>query len=117
MQKITHREEEVLNILWNSSEPLAAGDILQASGHLSMRTIQQSLKSLLSKGLIRVERVGMKGKALARYFVPVVSQAEFIQSAFSRKNSFLLVQNFVESSSDPDELEQLQKLIEKKKKK
>ena len=48
MDKIlfTKREQQVMELLWNSAEPLSAHDLVEKSG-LSVYTFQQVLQRLL----------------------------------------------------------------------
>lgn len=113
IQQLTKREGQIMNVLWNSQEPLSAHDILVAQPDLSRNTIQIVLKKLQSLGFIEVAGFSYNKNALTRTFKPVIAQSEYISRTLARKTSFELAKLFIEKSSR-QELEILMDLIERK---
>lgn len=79
-QTITNRDLDILNILWESPEPLTASEICQKNNDLTMNTIQAVLRKLLRNGFIEVADVVYSGTVLCRSYRPVMSSDEFALS-------------------------------------
>ena len=63
-QNITNRDLDILNLLWESSTPLTASEILKKNNELTMNTIQAVLRKLLRNGYIEVADVVYSGTVL-----------------------------------------------------
>lgn len=113
--RLTKREDQVMEVLWNSEQPLAASAIKeQFKEDVSIYTIQQVLQRLLTKKYIKVERIVQQGKTLMREYKPLISQAEHIQMFINMKTNFDLATHFVNESNDLESILQLEKMIEEK---
>lgn len=113
--RLTKREDQVMEVLWNSEQPLAASAIKeQFKEDVSIYTIQQVLQRLLTKKYIKVERIVQQGKTLMREYTPLISQAEHIQMFINMKTNFDLATHFVNESNDLESILQLEKMIEEK---
>ena len=44
--KLTKRESEIMEILWDNNNAMSANDIMISSNNISLATIQQSLQKL-----------------------------------------------------------------------
>ena len=77
-------------------------------------TIQQALRHLLEVHFIEVYDIAFNNKSLTRKYKPLVSQAEYVDSFINNDTRLQLASNFVNNTDDLEELEKLQKLIEKK---
>lgn len=113
---LTKRETQIMNVLWNSDAPLSAHDILVASPELSRNTIQIVLKKLQTIGFIEVAGFGYHKNALTRTFRPIISQREYVESTLADKTAFELAMNFIRTSEDEEVLDQLEQLIQEKRK-
>lgn len=113
---LTKRETQIMNILWNSSNPLSAHDILTASPELSRNTIQIVLKKLQTLGFIEVAGFDYHKNALTRTFQPIVSQSQYIASSLADSTSYELAMNFIRQTDNEEVLENLEKLIQEKQK-
>lgn len=113
---LTKRETQIMNVLWNSDEPLSAHDILTRSPELSRNTIQIVLKKLQTIGYIEVAGFGYNKNALTRTFKPIISQSEYVESTLAEGTSYVLAMNFIKSTNDEEQLDVLEKLIQEKKK-
>ena len=51
---LTNREMDILNILWNSEEPLVASEIAKRDDTLTVNTVQATLRKLLKQELVTV---------------------------------------------------------------
>lgn len=76
--KLTRRELDVLNILWESSKPITAKEIVELNPSLSINTVQSVLKKLLKKGYIEVGDIVYSGTVLARGYTAVLDANEYM---------------------------------------
>lgn len=113
---LTKRETQIMNVLWNSDAPLSAHNILMASPELSRNTIQIVLKKLQTMGFIEVAGFGYHKNALTRTFRPIISQSEYVESSLASKTSYELAINFIQALDDVEVLDNLEQLIQEKRK-
>lgn len=109
--QLTKREQQIMEILWNSDEPLSSNDILQKAENLSIHTIQQVLRKLNEDGYIKVDGVGFTKNSITRKYAPSVSQANFLKQFIGRNTEYELVASFIQENNDPDVLDELERLI------
>lgn len=76
--KLTRRELDVLNILWESSKPITAKEIVELNPSLSINTVQAVLKHLLKKEYIKVGDIVYSGTVLARGYSAVLDANEYM---------------------------------------
>ena len=107
-----------MQLLWKSANPLIASQIVNIDKDLTVNTVHAALRNLLKKEYIRVSDVIINGTSLARSYEPIVTQGEYLDYFFPAKDrsNLSFVANFVKSSSELDDLEELSILLEKKKK-
>lgn len=113
----TKKEFEIMNILWDQERPLSSSDILQYSNHLKQSTVQVVLRKLLESNLIKVTSVSIHTKVATREFSPTLSREEYIESLLGKGNSFRFAAQFIKKNENKEELDHLEKLIQKKKEK
>lgn len=115
MIQLTKKERSVMDILWDSHIEMSASEIRETSNEeLSIYTIQQALRHLLEIRFIEVYDIAFNNKSLTRKYKPLVSQSEYVDSFINNDTRLQLASNFVNNTDDLEELEKLQKLIEKK---
>lgn len=86
--KITKRERDVLEELWNSEQPLMASDITRLNPKLSISSVQLSLRNLLAKEVIKVADIVQSGTVLSRSYTPLISREDlFLQGDISLDKS------------------------------
>ena len=112
---LTKRETQIMNVLWKSSKPMSAYDILMASPDLSRNTIQIVLKKLQATGFIEVAGVGYHKNALTRVFQPIISQSEYMEESLSDSAAYDLAKSFVQATKNVASLEELAQLIQERK--
>ena len=112
MEQLTKKERTIMDILWNATSSLSASEIKDTSPDLNINTVQQVLRNLLKCKFIEV----FNKKSLTRTYKPVVSQAQYISAFISDSNRFKLLCGLVDEEDDLDSLNELQKLINKRKK-
>ncbi|MDE6918707.1 MAG: BlaI/MecI/CopY family transcriptional regulator [Lachnospiraceae bacterium] len=111
-QNITNRDLDILNLLWESSTPLTASEILKKNNELTMNTIQAVLRKLLRNGYIEVADVVYSGTVLCRSYRPLMSSTEFALSKITadymtygrnlRKTS--LVASLLDAEENPQQI-------------
>ena len=114
--KLTKRESEIMEILWDNNNAMSANDIMISSNNISLATIQQSLQKLLKMNYVYVSGIGKNKKAITRLYRPSISEADYISSFITQSTSLITASNFIEQTEDDEILEELSKLIEKKRK-
>ncbi len=113
---LTKRETEIMNVLWKSDTPLSAHDILVMSPELSRNTIQIVLKKLQTLGFIEVAGFSYNKNALTRTFKPIISQSDYIANSLAEGTTYTLAMNFIRQTEKPEILDQLEELIQEKRK-
>ena len=114
--KLTKRESEIMEILWDNNNAMSANDIMISSNNISLATIQQSLQKLLKMNYVYVSGIGKNKKAITRLYRHSISEADYISSFITQSTSLKIASNFIEQTEDDEILEELSKLIEKKRK-
>ena len=75
--RLTNREKDILDILWESPEALVASEITATRDDLSINTVQAVLKKLLQKELIQIDEIVYSGTVLSRSYKPTLSPERF----------------------------------------
>lgn len=114
--RLSKRELDIMESLWEAEQPLSANDILSRIPDITMNTIQPNLKKLMKKGFIEVSGVGYTKNSITRQFMPLISQSKYISKYLNKTTLLDFAMQFVDQTSDKEELEKLQDLIDKKRK-
>lgn len=85
--RLTNRELDILNILWESPKSLVASEITSIRDDLSINTVQAVLKKLLHKNLIQVDEIVYSGTVLSRSYKPTLTPKEFEIKRFTSSYS------------------------------
>ncbi len=120
---LTKSEEEIMKLLWNSSEPLTSTEIVKKSVDKSWKDsyVHLLINSLMSKGLIEVASFKKSTKNYARAFKPTVSREKYLILSLTRSKSYAgskkaeLFKVLIESTTDPKLLDELEKIIRQRK--
>lgn len=75
--KLSGRELDIMNVLWEAEKPLIAKDIVGKNTSLSINTVQGVLKGLLKKNYIKVAEIVYSGTVLTRSYEPVLTAEEY----------------------------------------
>ena len=117
--KLSKQQLEIMKILWNSDKPLVASDILKQHNELNINTVQASLRVLVKKEAIEVADIVYSGTVLSRCYRPLISKNEYfaetcrdIAGDDSRSS---LISSIINKETDLSELEELRKMIDKRK--
>ena len=121
MKGLSSRQYEIMSVLWSSSVPMTASQILAKNGEFNINTVQASLRSLMKKEYIKVADIVYSGTVLTRSYEPVLTREEYLESFLSPSGKSSLSGNamlfaaLVEKETDLDTLEQMEKIIAKTK--
>lgn len=126
---LPNREVEILYTMWNAGRPLLASEIAEADADLKIATVHTTLKRMLKKNLIEVVDFAKSGNVFGRCYQPTLSMEEFELSRLSsnlksKKGKDINASNLVaalledeDSSTALEELDELEKMIQEKRKK
>lgn len=76
--KLTNRDLDVMEVLWNSKRSMTASEIVAFNPKLNKNTVQPSLRKLLKNELIQVADIVYSGTVLSRSYIPTVSKQELL---------------------------------------
>lgn len=117
--KLTKKELELMNIFWDTEDPLTAKQIHERYPNLVLSTIQVTLNNLIEKEAIKISEINYSGKTLTRSFEAIVSREDFILTEFSNIDISKLVSSFLgrkRKNKKGDEIEKIETVLEKTKK-
>ncbi len=80
--RLTGRDMDILNILWESENPMTASEITNAKDGLTINTVQSVLRKLLKQELVEVADIVYSGTVLCRSYRAAVSAEELTLSRF-----------------------------------
>lgn len=112
--RLTKRENQIMEVFWNSEKPLSSYEISNEAPELSKSTIQTSLRNLCSAGFIQVAGVSLNKKALTREYAPAISQAEYLLDQLGDEASLQFALHYIEDKANPEDLDKLQEAINAK---
>ncbi|WP_261805638.1 BlaI/MecI/CopY family transcriptional regulator [Lapidilactobacillus luobeiensis] len=114
--KLTKKELEIMQILWKQPEPLSARGIVRVNPELSQNTVQSVLSKLLKKGLIENSGYGKTSTNITREYQAVLSEESYLEQNVSRSAINNLLTSFVATNTTLAELDDLERVIEQRKK-
>lgn len=116
---LSPRQLEVMEILWDAKKSMTASEIVNAS-ELQINTVQASLRSLISKKYVEVGQIVYSGTVLSRSYIPVVTREEYLKFSCEKlsalSSSSLVMASLIDNTSNKEVLEELEAMIQKKKK-
>lgn len=95
--KITNRDLDILNILWNSEKPMTAAEITATDDTLTTNTVQAVLRKLLKQEWVEVADIVYSGTVLCRSYQPTMTSKEFALTQLAEE--FKELQSEVSTSS------------------
>lgn len=119
-KKLSARQLQVMELLWNSPESMTASAIEQKAEDLQINTVNASLRALIKKEYIKVDQIVYSGTVLTRSYKPIISHDEYIAMSCEELTNFssslAIVANLVEDETDEQVLDELEKIISRRKK-
>lgn len=121
MIKLTRRQEDVMNVLWESDEPMIASAIVKKREDFNINTVQSTLRTLVKKECIEIADIVYSGNVLTRSYKPLIRREEVtsdinlgVKNVLKKENLFA---RYVDEIDDLDVILKLEKVLEEKKKK
>lgn len=116
MNKLSRREMDIMNILWNAGKPLTASGIAQHEEGLSINTVQVVLKNLLKKSFIRVADIVYSGTVLSRAYEPMMGHADYISDEVLENEGLSqdVVTALLEKETSLEMLDKLEVILQKR---
>lgn len=114
IEPLTKKEQEIMDVLWNSEESMSTNDIKLAAPELVSCTIQQIVQKLLKKKYIEISGIGYTKNVLTRKYSPIFSQAEYLRSLATEKSCLQFVTSYIEDSNSAETLHTLENMIKKR---
>lgn len=87
--ELTKSEMEIMDVFWESEDPLSRSDLLARSTHKTWKdsSVHILLNGMLQKGVIKESGFVKRSKTYGRTFVPTLTREEYYaNTAFSRRN-------------------------------
>lgn len=119
LKKLSGRQLEIMNILWDEGKPMIASAIVEKKEDLQVNTVQAALRSLIKKKYIEIAEIVYSGNVLSRSYHPIVSKEEYISATckeieqMSSANTLLAA--LVEKEEDEAVLDELERMIQERK--
>lgn len=88
MDTMTKSERQVMELLWSSDKPLSCTEIVKMSSDKTWKDsyVHSLIKSLMKKGLVKIQTFELISRSYARKFAPQISYDEYILlSGFSKE--------------------------------
>lgn len=117
MDKITNRQLEIMQVLWDLDKPLTASEIVEKDTDLNINTVQVCIRQLLKKEYIKVADIVYSGTVLCRSYTYIVTKEEYVNTFFkSASDRIGAALSFIDETTDSSMLDELEKAIELKRK-
>ena len=120
--ELTRSEMEIMDVLWESAEPMSRADLLARSEEKTWKdsSVHILLNGLLQKGAIREAGLVKRSKTYGRTFAPTLTREEyFATTIFSHRRQPEIVGLFEallrRSDITPEQLDAISALVEQRK--
>ena len=111
--KLTTREIEIMQILWESEEPLTVAEIVERDENGTIDSVQRITKSLIKKNFIAVDGYTQVGKKISRKLKKFIDF--LVPKSISASNLVAALVPIEHSKEALDELNMLEQEILKRK--
>ncbi|WPJ91231.1 BlaI/MecI/CopY family transcriptional regulator [Facklamia hominis] len=103
--KLTNKEHELLQILWDADQALTAKQIVDNYPGLVMSTTQTTLRNLLKRNLIRVQSRLFR-QALSRTYAANLTMEEYIVKQYPKMDIVALLKRYNKAHSMTEDQKQ-----------
>lgn len=130
---LTSIEQSIMKVLWNNEKAMTNAQIAEClkSERISVASVAQAMKRLITKGAVKVEDYILVSNVYARTFLPCITREQFIKEELDRvseaaffnpkKGGIGLFAYLLQSDNgevfDGEDLKELDNFLEEKKKK
>lgn len=119
LKKLSDRQLEIMELLWQEQRPLIASEIVAMKEDLNTNTVQASLRSLTKKGYITMPQIKYSGTVLCRSYEACVTKDEYLnamcQAIEQHTESGALMASLIEKETSNTVLDELENMITKRK--
>lgn len=120
---LTKSEKQIMELLWASDKPLTCHEIVENSEGKTWKDsyIHIMIRSLIEKGMLKVDGVELVCKNYARKFAPAMSKDEYIVKTLMNEKVWTndkmppLFSAFVNNEADMAVLDQFDAIIQARK--
>ena len=117
---ISGREFEILEIFWEQKRAFTTKQIQEINPELSLSTIQNTLKKLVKKKLIKIDDIVYSGTVLSRSYIVCITKEDYILNQYEHIEIRNLLASFLGNQTREDlsdEIEKIEELLENERKK
>ena len=117
---ISGREFEILEIFWEQKRAFTAKQIQEINPELSLSTIQNTLKKLVKKKLIKIDDIVYSGTVFSRSYIVCITKEDYILNQYEHIEIRNLLASFLGNRTREDlsdEIEKIEELLENERKK
>ena len=117
---ISGREFEILEIFWEQKRAFTAKQTQEINPELSLSTIQNTLKKLVKKKLIKIDDIVYSGTVLSRSYIVCITKEDYILNQYEHIEIRNLLASFLGNQTREDlsdEIEKIEELLENERKK
>ena len=115
---MTKSEKQVMDLLWSVDQPLSCTEIVELSGDKTWKDsyVHSLIKSLMKKGIVKIESFELISRSYARKFAPKVTKEEYYLNEYldeSPENDMpALFAAFSSRKVDADTIKKLEGILE-----
>ena len=119
---MTKSEKQVMDLLWSVDKPLSCSEIVELSGDKTWKDsyVHSLIKSLMKKGIVKIESFELISRSYARKFAPKVTKEEYYLNEYLDENPEnkmpALFAAFAGSKADEASMKEIEKMIKEWKK-
>ena len=112
---MTKSEKQVMDLLWSVARPLSCTEIVELSGDKTWKDsyVHSLIKSLMKKGIVKVEAFELISRSYARKFMPQVTKEEYYLNEYLDESPENDMPSLFAAFADADPDEKTMKKIEK----
>ena len=114
---MTKSEKQVMDLLWSVDKPLSCSEIVELSGDKTWKDsyVHSIIKSLMKKGIVKIESFELISRSYARKFTPKVTKEEYYLNEYfdeSPENDMpTLFAAFAHTKADVETMDKIEKMI------
>lgn len=114
---MTKSEKQVMDLLWSVDRPLSCSEIVELSGDKTWKDsyVHSLIKSLMKKGIVKIEAFELISRSYARKFAPNVTKEEYYLNEYLDENPEndmpALFAAFAQTKADKETMDQIEKMI------
>ena len=114
---MTKSEKQVMDLLWSVDKPLSCTEIVELSGDKTWKDsyVHSLIKSLMKKGIVKIESFELISRSYARKFAPKMTKEEYYLNEYLEENPKnkmpALFAAFADSKADEESMKEIEQMI------